>query len=91
MSKYFFTDDTALAAYLWYCGFQFEPLTVSGGSDERRKKYVIQDSAERKKVEEEFYLRKTLISPLDYHDARVAVSRFLKKTITDPNEVLKYM
>jgi hypothetical protein len=91
MSKYFFTDDTALAAYLWYCGFQFEPITIASSPEDKRKKYVIQDTSERKKVEEEFYLRKTLISPLDYHDARVAVSRLLKKTITDSNEVLKYM
>lgn len=90
MGKYFFTDDTALAAYFYYCGLKFEPFTIAIAPGEKRKKYVIFDTKERQKIELEFYRRETVVPPLDYNDARVAVSRFLRKTITDPDEVLKY-
>jgi len=88
MNKYFVTDDTALAAYLYLCGMRFVEATIYTGDDHRRKKYVIYDSQERPKYEEEFYLRLTTVAPLDYHDARIRVSRFLKKTVADPREVL---
>ena len=82
-SKYFLTDDTALAAYLYLCGMKFVEATVwSEGST--RKKYIIFDSPERLRMEEDFYLRRTTVAPMDYHDARVTVSRYLKRQIRDP-------
>lgn len=81
--EYFVTDDTALAAYLYLCGLEFEDGTV-WGQDRWRKKYVIQDTPDRPKLEEDFYLRKTAVAPLDYHDARIAISRLLKREIRDP-------
>lgn len=83
MDKYFVTDDTALAAYLLICGYEFIEATVwDAGSS--RKKYVILDQPDRLKDEEDFYLRRTVVAPMDYHDARVTVSRFLKRQIKDP-------
>lgn len=81
--EYFVTDDTALAAYLYLCGLEFEDGTI-WGQDRWRKKYVIQDTPDRAKLEEDFYLRKTAVAPLDYHDARIAISRLLKREIRDP-------
>lgn len=83
MGKYFVTDDTALAAYLLLCGLEFVEATIwSHGHN--RKRYIIYDTPERMKMEEDFYLRRTHVAPMDYHDARVAVSRFLKREIQDP-------
>ncbi len=82
-SKYFITDDTALAAYLYLCGLEFLDGTI-WGTDRWRKKYVIYDTRDRERLEEDFYMRKTSVAPLDYHDARIAVSRLLKREIRDP-------
>lgn len=82
--KYFVTDDTALASYLYLCGMRFEPGTIWGDDSRWRKKYVIHDTPERPKYEEEFYLRQSHVVPLDYNDARVAVSKLLKRKIRDP-------
>lgn len=83
MDKYFFTDDTALAAYLYLCGLKFVEATI-WGRGHNRKQYIILDSPDRLKMEEDFYLRKTHVAPMDYHDARVAVSKFLKRQTQDP-------
>lgn len=83
MDEYFITDDTALAAYLYLCGMKFVEATV-WVEDSHRKKYIIKDSPERVKMEEDFYLRKTTVAPMDYHDARVTISRYLKRQIRDP-------
>lgn len=88
-NKYFVTDDTALAAYLYLCGLKFIEATLITDEDHRRKKYIIHDADDRPQMEEDFYMRNTSVTPLDYHDARVAVSRFLKRTVTDPREVLE--
>ena len=83
MDKYFITDDTALAAYLYLCGLEFIEATIWTGSHSR-KKYIIHDTPERMSMEEDFYLRRTHVAPMDYHDARIAVSRFLKRQVRDP-------
>jgi len=82
-NKYFVTDDTALAAYLYLCGLEFMEGTL-WTTGVRNKKYIIVDTPERKKHEEDFYLRRTHVAPMDYHDARVTVSRFLKRECRDP-------
>lgn len=83
MPKYFVTDDTALAAYLLLCGMKFVEATIwDTGSN--RKKYIIHDTPNRVNMEEDFYLRRTTVAPMDYHDARVTVSRYLKREIRDP-------
>lgn len=81
--EYFITDDTALAAYLYLCGMRFLEGTVQSPVS-RRKKFVLVDEPRRTELEEQFYSRTTAVSPLDYHDARIAVSRFLKRDIRDP-------
>lgn len=81
--KYFVTDDTALAAYLYLCGLKFVEATIWSETD-HRKKYIAFDEDGRMKMEEDFYLRRTSVAPMDYHDARVTVSRYLKKQIRDP-------
>lgn len=81
--KYFVTDDTALAAYLFLCGLRFVEATL-WTNGHNRKKYIIEDKPERLKMEEDFYLRRTHVAPMDYHDARVAVSKFLKRETQDP-------
>ena len=83
MEKYFITDDTALAAYLYLCGLKFVEATI-WVENSHRKKYIIFESPERPRMEEDFYLRKTTVAPMDYHDARVTVSRYLKRQIRDP-------
>lgn len=83
MSKYFITDDTALAAYLLLCGCKFVEATV-WDTGSHRKKYIVFDTPERVRMEEDFYLRRTTVAPMDYHDARVTVSRYLKREIRDP-------
>lgn len=82
-SNYFVTDDTALAAYLFLCGFKFVEATI-WDTGSHRKKYIIHDTASRTRHEEDFYLRRTTVAPMDYHDARVTVSRYLKRQISDP-------
>lgn len=81
--EYFLTDDTALAAYLYLCGLKFVEATV-WVDDSHRKKYIIHDTPERAVLEEDFYLRRTTVAPMDYHDARITVSRFLKRQTRDP-------
>ena len=81
--KYLGPDATALAAYLYLCGLKFVEATI-WGDDNNRKKYIILDTPERVKMEEDFYLRRTTVAPMDYHDARVTVSRYLKRQIRDP-------
>jgi hypothetical protein len=83
MDKYFVTDDTALAAYLYLCGLKFVEATI-WEADSRRKKYIIFDEERRLGMEEDFYLRRTTVAPMDYHDARVTVSRYLRREIRDP-------
>lgn len=83
MDKYFVTDDTALAAYLYLCGMKFVEATI-WDTGSHRKKYIIFDDTDRVQKEEDFYLRRTTVAPMDYHDARVNVSRFLKREIRDP-------
>lgn len=83
MHKYFITDDTALAAYLLLCGLEFMPATIWDDKS-RRKKYIIYDTDKRPDMEEDFYLRRTTVAPMDYHDARVTVSRYLKRRTNDP-------
>lgn len=81
--KYFITDDTALAAYLLICGLDFVKGTIWDDKS-RRKKYIIYDTPERPQMEEDFYLRRTTVAPMDYHDARIAVSKYLKRRTQDP-------
>ena len=81
--NYFITDDTALAAYLYLCGMKFVEATI-WVTENNRKKYIIIDSDDRVQMEEDFYLRRTTVAPMDYHDARVTVSRYLKRQIRDP-------
>lgn len=88
MEKYYFTDDTALAAYFLLCGLKFVPVTIFNENDARRKSYIVYETEERPKIEEDFYMRKTAVAPLDYHDARVRVSRYLKNTVSDLSEVI---
>lgn len=81
MDKYFFTDDTAFAAYLYLRGYEFMQGTI-WGRDRKRKRYIIIKQPNLNTDEDDFYLRKTAVSPLDYHDARIAVSRFLKQEVS---------
>ena len=81
--NYYITDDTALAAYLYLCGFTFLEGTIFPASG-YRKKYVVIDQPDRPSIEEDFYLRRTTCAPMDYHDARIAVSRYLRREIRDP-------
>lgn len=81
--KYFLTDDTALAAYLYLCGLEFIEETI-WNKENRRKRYIIIDVPTRPSMEEDFYMRKTHVAPMDYHDARVTVSQFLRRETRDP-------
>lgn len=82
--EYFVTDDTALAAFLYMKGLTFVEATLTNRDNPRRKKFIIHDVPERKALEDSFYHREAVVVPLDYHDAKVAVSKFLKRTVSDP-------
>lgn len=85
MDEYFVTDDTALANFLYMQGFQFIEATLTNRNNPRRKKFIMYDRPDRAQLEEDFYSRKPIMmAPLDYHDAKVQVARFLKTTVEDP-------
>lgn len=84
--EYFVTDDTALAAYLYLNGMKFIEATLVNRQNPRRKKYIMHDSPMREQFVNEFYARTSLVTPLEYYDARVKVMRFLKVTVKDPRE-----
>lgn len=87
--EYFVTDDTALATYLYVKGLQFVEATLTNRNNPKRKKFIIIDTPDRPMYEQEFYSRTSLVVPLDYHDAKVAISRFLKVTVPDPRPPTK--
>ena len=82
--KYFVTDDTALAAYLYLNGMRFIEATLVNADNPRRKKYIVYDSHLREQFVDEFYARSTHVIPLEYYEARVKVMRYLKVTVKDP-------
>lgn len=82
---YFVTDDTALAAFLHMHGYEFIPGTLMNRDKPGRKKFIIVDRPGREKLEHDFYMRVPIVcSPLEYHDSKVVVSRYLKVTVNDP-------
>lgn len=87
--EYFVTDDTALAAFLYMKGMVFIEATLTNRDNPHRKKFILHEVPERAQLEKDFYGRTALVIPLDYHDARVAVSRFLKRTVEDPRPPTK--
>lgn len=85
MKDYFVTDDTALAAWLHMNGLEFIEATLSNRDNQKRKKFIMIDRADRPQLEEVFYTRQDiLMSPLQYHDSKVVISRYLKVTVSDP-------
>lgn len=85
MEDYFVTDDTALATFLYMKGFTFIEATLTNRNNPKRKKFIMYDRPDREQLEDDFYKRRPmLVAPLDYHDAKVAVSRFLRTTVEDP-------
>lgn len=83
--EYFVTDDTALAAFLHMKGYQFIPGTLTNRDRPGRKKFIMIDQPGREQLEYDFYMRTpVMFSPLEYHDSKVVVSRYLKITVTDP-------
>lgn len=85
--EYFVTDDTALAAFLHMNGFEFIEATLTNRNNPSRKKFIMIDRGDREKLERVYFDREPIMmSPLDYHDSRVRISRYLKVTITDPRK-----
>lgn len=88
--EYFVTDDTALATFLYMNGFKFIEATLTNRNNRNRKQFIMYDRADREQLEHEFYSRKQIsMAPLDFHDAKVAVTRFLKVTVEDPRPPIK--
>lgn len=87
MEEYFVTDDTALAAWLHMNGFEFVEATLENRADPKRKKFIMHDRADREALEDTFYMREEIMmSPLQYHDSKVVISRYLKVTVRDPRK-----
>jgi len=86
--KYFVTDDTSLAAYLHLKGMKAMEATIYNPENRRRKSFIFIDSPLREGYEEEFYNRTAVCAPLDYFDARVTISRYLKNTVEDPRKMV---
>ena len=90
MQQYFVTDDTALATFLHMKGFEFIEATLTNRDNPKRRKFVMLDRPDREQLEDDFYKRRPLfMSPLDYHDSKVMISRFLKVTVEDPRPPTK--
>lgn len=80
--KYFLTDDTGFAAYLYLRGLHILEGTIENPEMRRRRFFVFEQHEIIAKLKEEFYARSpVLLSPLEYTEARTYISRFLKQDI----------
>lgn len=75
--KYKTTDDTALAAFLYLNDVDFLHGTIST-SHPKRRAFVFTDFEGLSELVESFYNRTQEVAPLDFQEARAAISKFLK-------------
>lgn len=71
------TDDTALAAFLYLKGVHFLHGTIQTNHRKRRA-FVFKDSSELSNLVSSFYNREEQVAPLDFQEARAAISKYLK-------------
>ena len=76
------TDDTALAAFLYLHDVQFERGTVPTPHPKRRA-FVFKDFDGLAKLVESFYNRSEQVAPLDFQEARAAISKYLRVDLSD--------
>ena len=79
------TDDTALAAFLYLKGVHFLHGTVKTDHPKRRA-FVFKDTPDLSNHISSFYNRSEQVAPLDFQEARAAVSKYLK---TDLSQKIK--
>lgn len=75
--KYKTTDDTALAAFLYLNDVQFLNGTINT-SHPKRRAFVFHDFKGLSDLVDSFYNRSQEVAPLDFQEARAAISKFLK-------------
>lgn len=75
--RYKTTDDTALAAFLYLQGVHFLHGTIRTDHPKRRA-FVFKDTPELSKMISSFYNREEQVAPLDFQEARAAISKYLK-------------
>ncbi len=80
--KYKTTDDTALAAFLFLHDVQFVSGTVKTAHP-RRRAFVFHDFEGLSELVDSFYNRTEHVAPLDFQEARAAISKFLKVDLSD--------
>lgn len=79
--KYKTTDDTALAAFLYLNDVDFLQGTVKTDHPKRRA-FVFHDFEGLSELVESFYNRTQQVAPLDFQEARAAISKFLKTDLS---------
>lgn len=79
--KYKTTDDTALAAFLYLNDVEFLQGTVKTDHPKRRA-FVFHDFEGLSELVESFYNRTQQVAPLDFQEARAAISKFLKTDLS---------
>lgn len=84
----FLTDDTALAAYLYYKGIKIHEGTVENPTHRKRRFFVFDTDPRIKELREEFYNRSGYVVPLEYSEARTLISRYLKFNFSKEKELI---
>lgn len=88
MSKYFTTDDTALATYLYMKGVTIMEGTTTNPAHRKRRMFIFINEPKVKSLQHKFYGRTATVIPLDYQEARAHISRFLKLDVAKPERFL---
>lgn len=79
--RYKTTDDTALASFLYLHDVKFLHGTVPTDHPKRRA-FVFEDFDGLAELVEAFYNRTEQVAPLDFQEARAAISKYLKTDIS---------
>lgn len=75
--RYKTTDDTALAAYLHLKGVKLLHGTIET-SNKKRRAFIFEDFDGLLKLVDSFYNRTEQVAPLDFQEARAAITKYLK-------------
>ncbi len=76
------TDDTALAAFLFLHDVEFKQGTIPT-SHPKRRAFVFRDFDGLDKLVQSFYNRSEYVAPLDFQEARAAISKYLRVDLSD--------
>lgn len=86
--KYYPTDDTALASFLYLKGVKIVQGTTPNPKHPRRRFFIFIEDGKLADLIKQFYERRALVVPIEYQEARTYISRFLKVDIKNPKEYI---